>query len=213
MSEEQHKNQIEREGIDEYILTDTVITENIKDNHQTTQSSQIDLERRLLATLELKANDVFFSEGSIDVLIKEIKDELINKAKYRIEETFKSFDVNKIDAQKVIDYAENFLDYLSEYKDYMDKMVNKLQAKPKMKVKSAIEKVFKDSMDNLAKDVAKDVFLKNKAMLKTVYENTLKWYDIYSDTKDVFELTKKMSLHPFHEIKMKLSNLPFYTSS
>ena len=50
-------------------------------------------------------------------------------------------------------------------------------------------------------------------MLKTLSDKAVKWYNIYADTKDVFELTKKMGLHPFNEIQKKLSTLPFYTSS
>jgi len=121
--------------------------------------------------------------------------------------------VNKIDAQKVVDYAENILDYLSEYIDYMNNVVKKLQDNPKMKVKTAIDKFFKESMANMPKDVAKDVLLNKKAMLKTVSDKAVNWYSIYSDTKDIFELTKKMGLHPFNEIQKKLSTLPFYASS
>jgi len=82
-----------------------------------------------------------------------------------------------------------------------------------MKVKTAIEKVFKETMANMPKDVAKDVLLNKKAMLKTVFGKAVKWYSIYSDTEDVYELTKKMVLHPFNEIQKKLSTLPFYISS
>ena len=192
---------------------DTEHTERMKDLHETTQSSPLEIEKSLLSRLEQKANDVLSGEGSVDVLIKEIKVELVDKAKERIGDTFQIFDANKINAQKVIDYVENTFDYLSEYKDYMDKIVKKLQDKPKIKVKTAIEKVFKETMANMPKDVAKDVLLNKKATLKTVFGKAVKWYSIYSDTKDVYELTKKMVLHPFNEIQKKLSTLPFYTSS
>lgn len=192
---------------------DTEHAETMKDNHKSMQSSPTEIDRRLLSSLEQKANEVLSSEGSIVVLIKEIKDDLVDKAKERIGETFKSFDVNKIEAQKVVDFAENTLDYLSEYKDYMDEVVKKLQDKPKMKVKTAIDKVFKESIANMPKDVAKDAFLNKKAILKTVSDKAVKLYTIYSDTKDVFELTKKMGLHPYKEIQKKLSTLPFYVSS
>ncbi|GAI87791.1 unnamed protein product, partial [marine sediment metagenome] len=76
------------------------------------------------------------------------------------------------------------------------------------KVKTAIEKVFKESMANMSKDVAKDVLLYKKAMLKNVFGKAVKWCSIYSDTKDVLELTKKMVLHPFITIQNKLSTLP-----
>ncbi|MBA7622877.1 hypothetical protein ES703_30264 [subsurface metagenome] len=82
-----------------------------------------------------------------------------------------------------------------------------------MNVKTAIEKVFKETMTNMPKDVAKDVLLNKKAILKKVYGKTLRWYSIYSDTKDALELTKKMILHPFMEIYKKLSTLPFYASN
>ena len=184
----------------------------MKDNLESTLSSPIEIERSLLSSLEQKANDVLSGEGSIDILIKEIKDGLVDKAKERIGETILGFDASKIDAQKVVDYAEKTFDYLSEYKDYMDNVGKKLQDKPKMKVKTAIEKVFKETMANMPKDVAKDVLLNKKAMLKIVFGKTVKWYNIYSDTKDVYELTKKMVLHPFNEIQKKLSTLPFYAS-
>ena len=212
---EQQVNQMEQESAEDHMVDkhDTEHDEKMIANHESTQSSPLEIERSLLSKLEQKANDVLSGEGSINVLIKEIKDDLVDKAKERIGETFKNFDVNKIDAQKVVDYAENILDYLSEYIDYMNNVVKKLQDNPKMKVKTAIDKFFKESMANMPKDVAKDVLLNKKAMLKTLSDKAVKWYNIYADTKDVFELTKKMGLHPFNEIQKKLSTLPFYTSS
>ncbi len=82
-----------------------------------------------------------------------------------------------------------------------------------MKVKTALDKVSKESMASLPKDIAKDVFLSRKALLKTVSENAVNWYNIYSDTKDAFELIKKLGLHPFNEIQKKLNTLPFYDST
>ena len=212
---EQQENQMQQESAEDHIMNkyDTEHTKRMKNNLESTQSSPIEIERSLLSSLEKKADDVLSGEGSIDVLIKEIKDGLVDKAKERVGETIQGFDASKIDAQKVVDYAEKTFDYLSEYKDYMDKVVKKLQDKPKMKVKTAIEKVFKETMANMPKDVAKDVLLNKKATLKTVFGKAVKWYSIYSDTKDVYELTKKMVLHPFNEIQKKLSTLPFYTSS
>ncbi|MFX1307609.1 MAG: hypothetical protein ACFFDG_12425, partial [Promethearchaeota archaeon] len=137
---------------------------------------------------------------------------LVEKAKVRIEETIQSFDAYKIDAQKVINYVEKTFDYLSEYKEYMDNVVKKLQDKPKMKVKTAIEKVYKDTIVNLPKEVAKDVLLNKKELYKTVYSKAVKWYNFYSDIEDIYDLTKKMTLHPFNEVQKKLSTLPFYTS-
>ena len=212
---EQQENQMQQDSAEDHIMNkdDTEYTKRMKDNLESTQSSPIEIERSLLSSLEQKANDVLSGEGSIDILIKEIKDGLVDKAKERIGETIQGFDASKIDAQKVVDYAEKTFDYLSEYKVYMDNVLKKLQDKPKMKVKTAIEKVFKETMANMPKDVAKDVLLNKKAMLKIVFGKTLKWYNIYSDTKDVYELTKKMVLHPFNEIQKKLSTLPFYTSN
>jgi len=215
MEEEQQENQIPQEVMDTQMVDkhDTVHPEKVKTDSETTQTSPIEIDKNLLFHLEQKANDVLSSKGSIDVLIKEIKSDLVEKAREKIEETFESFDVNKIDAQKVVDYAENILDYLSEYKNYMDCVVQKLQNKPKMKVKTAIDKVLKESMANIQKDVAKDVFLNKKEVLKTVSDKAVKWYKIYSDTKNTFELTKKMVLHPFTEIQKNLCTLPFYASS
>ena len=186
--------------------------EKIKDIYERSQSSPIEAEINFLSSLEQKTNDVLSGKGSIDVLIKEIKDDLVDKAKERIEETFQSFDVNKIDAQKVIDSVEDIMAYLSEYKDFMDKVVLKIQIKPKMKVKTAIDKVLKESMTNMPKDVSKDILLNKKTMLNTVSDQAVKWYKIYSDTKDVLELTKKMLLHPINEIQRNLRSLPFYDS-
>ncbi len=211
----QQENQIQQKNAVDHNINknSTEEAERLKEIHEHTQTSPIEIEQRLLSGLEQKSNDVLFGEGSINVLIKEIKDGLVDKAKKRIGETFQSFDVNRIDAQEVVDYAENILDYLSEYKNYMDKVVKKLQANRKMKVKTAIGKVFKESMVNMPKDVAKDVLLNKKVRLKIVSEKAVKWYNIYSNTRDVFELTKQMALHPFKEIQKKLSTLPFYTSS
>ena len=200
---EQLDNQMQQESTENHEgdNLDTELTETMKDNHKSVQPSPIEIERRLLSSLEQKANDVLSRKGSIVVLIKEIKDNLVDKAKERIGETFKSFDVNKIEAQKVIDFAENTLNYLSEYKDYMDNVDKKLQDNPKMKVKTAIDKVFKESIANMPKVVAKDAFLSKKALLKTVSDKAVKLYTIYSNTNNVFELTKKMGLHPYKEIQ------------
>ncbi len=214
MEEEEQENQIPQEVMNTQMVDkhDTVHPEKMKTDTETTQTSPIEIDKNLLFHLEQKANDVLSSKSSIVVLIKEIKDDLVEKAKEKIEKTFESFDVKKIDAQKVVDYAENILDYLSEYKNYMDSVVNKLQNKPKMKVKTAIDKVFKESMANIQKDVPKDVLFNKKEILKTVSDKAVKWYNIYSDTKNTFELTKKMVLHPFTEIQKKLCTLPFYAS-
>ncbi len=214
MASEQQENQMQKESIEDHIVNnyDTEQDVRIEDVHESTQSSAIEIEKDLLSRLEQMANDVLFDQGSIDVLIKEIKVGLVDKAKERIEATFQSFDVNKIDAQKVVDYAVKTLDYLSEYKDYIDNVVIKLQANPKMKVKTAIEKVYKDSLGNIPKIVSKDILLNKKTMLKIVFEKSVKWYSIYSDEENDLELTKKMVLHPFTEIQKKLSTLPFYTS-
>ncbi|MFW9820380.1 MAG: hypothetical protein ACFFE5_12285 [Candidatus Thorarchaeota archaeon] len=191
----------------------TESTQKMKEVIETVQSSPIENEKNLLRNLEQKADDVLSSSGSIEVLIKEIRDGLVEKAKNRIEETIQSFDVSKIEAQKVIEYTEKTFDYLSEYKDYIDSLVIKLQDKPKMKVKNALEKVFKETMGNMPKEVAKDVLLHKKATLKIVYGKATKWYNFYSDLEDVNEFTKKMFLHPFNEIQKKFSTLPFYTFS
>ncbi|MFX1569295.1 MAG: hypothetical protein ACFFCV_13105 [Promethearchaeota archaeon] len=204
---------LEFEGV-EPIIADIDITESaeeIKEIPEMTQSSQIENEKRILSSLEQRANEVLYSGGSIDVLIKEIKMGLVDKAKDRIEETFQSFDVNKIDAQNTIGYVEKTFEYLSDYKDYMDNVVTKLKYKPKMNVKTAIEKVFRDTISDMPKDLAKDILNNKKTMLKIVNNKALKWYDIYSDTSDALELTKKMTLHPFNEIQKKLSTLPFYS--
>jgi len=215
IGEEKQEIQAQQESIEEPIVDkqDREENERMKDIHKNIQSSPIEIEKNLLSSLEQRATDVLYGESSIDVLIKEIKDDLVDNARERIGETFQSFDVGKIDAQKVVDYADNILTYLSEYKDYMDKVIIKIQNKPKLKVKSAIDKVFKESMNNMSKDIAKDVLLNKKAMLKTVSDQAVKWYNIYSDTKEVLELTKKMVLHPFNEIQKNLSTLSFYDSS
>ncbi|MBA7713874.1 hypothetical protein ES703_122884 [subsurface metagenome] len=215
MAGEQQEDQLQQEIAEDLIVNkyDSEQVEAIKEIHESTQSSPIEIEKNLLSRLEQKANEVLSSGGSVDVLIKEIKDGLVEKAKERIEEVFQSFDVNKIDAQKVVDYVENTCNYVSEYKGYMDCVVKKLQDKPKMKVKTAIEKVFKETMSNMPKDVAKDALLNKKAMLKAVFGEAMECYSIYSDTKDALELTKKMVLHPFKTIQNKLSTLPFYAAS
>jgi len=214
MAGEQQENQIQQESAEDHMVNNynTEQAESLKAKHEQAQSSPIEIEKSLLSKLEQRANDFLSNQGSIDILIKEIKVGLVDKAKERIEETFQSFDVNKIDAQKIVDYVEKTFEYISEYKDYMDNIVIKLQANPKMKVKTAIEKVYKDSLGNIPKNVAKDVLLNKKVMLKTVFGKSVKWYAIYSDTKDELELTKKMVLHPFNEIQKKLSALPFYAS-
>lgn len=214
MEGEQQGNQISQESIEDNILDRkfTEQAEKIQDIHEHTRSTPLEIEKNLLASIGQKANDVLSGTGSINVLIKEIKDDLVDKAKERIDETFQSFDVNKIEAQKKVDYAESILSYLSEYKDYIDSVVKKIEIKPKMKVKAAIDKVFKESMANLQKDVAKNVLLNRKTMLKIVSDNVVKMYNIYSDIEDVFELTKKMGLHPFNEIQKSLKTLPFYSS-
>jgi hypothetical protein len=215
MEGEQQRNQISQESIKDNILDRnfTEQAEMVQDTHEHTRSTPLEIEKNQLSSLEKKANDVLSGKGSINVLIKEIKDDLIDKAKKRIEETFQSFDVNKIDAQKTIDYAESILSYLSEYKDFIDSVVKTIEIKPKLKVKTALDKVSKESLANLSKDIAKDVLLNRKALLKTVSEKAVKCYNIYSDTKDPFELIKKMGLHPFNEIQKKLNTLPFYDSA
>jgi hypothetical protein len=212
--ENQQENHIPKES--EEHLTDTQFdTEPVEVNRislESPRSSPSEIDKNLLSNLTQKAHDVLSSQGSIDVLIKEIKDDLVDKARERIEGTFQSFDAGKIDAQKVVDSVENMLYYLSEYRDYMDKVIKRIQDKPKMKIKTAIDKVFKESTSNISKEVAKDTFLNKKNMIKIVYGKALKWYDIYSKTEDTLELTKKMVLHPFNEIQKKLSILPFYSS-
>ena len=214
MTEDKEENQMQQEGAENHIEDkhERDHIEKPKDIQERTQSSPIEVERNLLSSLEQKVNDVLSGKGSINVLIKEIKDDLVDKAKERIEETFQSFDVNKIDALKVIDSTEDIMAYLAEYKDFMDIVVIKIQNKPKMKVKTAIDKVIKESMANMPKDVSKDILLNKKAMLNTVSDQALEWYKIYSDTKDVLKLTKKMLLHPINEIQKNLRSLPFYDS-
>ncbi len=192
-------------------ITNIEHTEKIMEVDESTQSSQIEIEKKILSNLEQRVNDVLSGGGSIDVLIKEIKLGLVDKARDRIEKTFQSFDVNKIDAQKTVDYVEKTFEYLSEYKDYMDNVIIKIRTKPKMNVKTAIEKVYKDIMSEIPKGVAKDVIDNKKTMLKIVNGKALKWYSIHSDTNDVMDITKKMVLHPFNEIQKKLSTLPFYS--
>ncbi len=211
---EQQENQMEQESTQDHVINKYTMeqTENVTDVHEISQSSSIEIEKNLLSGLEQRVNDVLSSKGSMDVLIKEIKIELLDKARERIEETFQSFDVRKIDAEKVVDYAEKKFNYLSEYKDYIDNVVKKLQENPKMNGKIAIEKSFKETMANLPKNCAKDVLLDKKAMLKQIFRKAEKWYNIYSDTKDVFEFGNKMVLHPFKEIQKKFSTLPFYAS-
>jgi hypothetical protein len=209
---EEETNQISKERIGEKIMNEFTKeqTETVRNIDEQTRSTTAQIDEKLLMSLEQKANDVFIGKGSINVLIKEIKDDLIIKAKERIEETFQSFDVNKIDAQKTVGHAENILSYLSEYKDFMDSVVKTIEIKPKMKVKTALDKVSKESLGNLPKDIAKEVLLNRKALLKTVSEKAAQWYKIYSDTKDPFVLIKKMGLHPFSEIQKMLKTLPFY---
>ncbi|MFW9999251.1 MAG: hypothetical protein ACFE9Q_12725 [Candidatus Hodarchaeota archaeon] len=213
IDEEKNGNQLQQEVAENHVMNkdDTETIEGVKDTHEDIQSSPIEIEKDILSRLEQMANDVISSNSSIDVLIKEIKVGLVDKAKERIEKTFQSFDVNIIDAQKVVDYVDKTFDYLSEYKDYMDNVIKKLQSNPKLKVKTAIEKVYKDTLGNMPKNVAKDVLFDKKTMLKTIFGKSVKWYNIYSDTEDVMELTKKMVLHPFNEIQKKISTLPFYT--
>ncbi|MFX1428020.1 MAG: hypothetical protein ACFFBE_16325 [Promethearchaeota archaeon] len=214
-AEEQQKGEISEVDVEDQIVNELDVEhiEEMQDLQEITHSSPLEIDKDLLSNLEQKASSILSGEGSVDVLIKEIKDDVVGKARERIEETFQSFDAGKIDAQKVVDSAERILDYLSEYQDYMDRVVKKIQDKPKMKVKIALEKVYKESMSNIAKDVAKDSFLNKKTMIKTVYGKAVKWYNIYSNIEDVSNLTKKMALHPFNEIQKKLSTLPFYTSN
>jgi len=214
MAGEQQENHIQQENAEDNIIEkhNTKPTGRLKDIHENTQSTPIEIERNLLLSLEQKANDVFSGKYSIEVLIKEFKDELVDKAKERIRETIQSFDLSKHNAQKVVDFAEKTFDYLSEYKIYLDNLIKKLQDKPKMNIKSAIEKIFKETKANIPKDGAKDVLHNKKAKLKNVFGKTIKWYSFYSDTEDVYDLTKKMFLHPFNEIQKKLSTLPFYSS-
>ncbi|MFW9896233.1 MAG: hypothetical protein ACFFD7_10550, partial [Candidatus Thorarchaeota archaeon] len=113
-------------------------------------------------------------------------------------------------------YAESILDYLSEYKEYMDNVIIKLHDRPKIEVKVAIDKVLKESISNIPKDISKDILLNKKAMLNIVSDKAKEWYNFYSDkkvAKDALKLTSKMVLHPFKEIQDKLNNLPFYNSS
>ena len=214
MAGEQQENQMQKESIQDHVINKHNIeqTENVTDVHEIPQSSPIELEKTLFSRLEQMVNDVLSKEDSMDVLIKEFKIELLDKARERIEETFQSFDVRKIDAEMIVDYAEKKFNYLSEYKDYMDNVVKKLQDNPKMNGKTAIEKVFKEAMANMPKNCTKDVLLDKKAMLKKIFGKAEKWYNIYSDTKDLFEFGNNMVLHPFKKIQKKLSTLPFYTS-
>jgi hypothetical protein len=207
-SQEQQTQQ-EQQPLDEIYRTGSPSP--MKNDIETTQSSPLEIEKNLLLNLAQKADEVLSSGCSIDVLIKEIRDGLVEKAHERIEETNQSFDVSKIEAQRVIEYTERTFDYLSEYKDFMDNVVKKLQDEPKTKVKTALEKTFKETIKNMPKDVAKDVLLNKKATLKNVFEKAVKWYNFYSGIEDVNKLTKKMFLHPFNEIQKKLSTLPFYT--
>jgi hypothetical protein len=212
---EQQENQVKQESAENYIDNNQTneFIEMVNNIPENSQLSPIEIEKNFISNIVQKANDVILGEGSINVLIKEIKDFTTENAKKRIEETFQSFDVNKIDAQKAIDNTENILDYLSEYKDYMDKVTLKIHSKPKMKVKTAIDKVFKDIMSEMPKDISKDVLLNKKSMLNNVTDKVMKCCSIYKDTGDVFDLTKKMVLHPFNEIQSELSDLPFYKES
>ncbi|MFX0004450.1 MAG: hypothetical protein ACFE9C_13485 [Candidatus Hodarchaeota archaeon] len=214
IAKEQQEDQIQLENVNDLPINhyDTEPNQRLEIDLEHIQSLPIEVEKSLLSGLEQKALDVLSGKNSINVLIKEIKDELIDKAKDRIEDTIQSFDASKIEAQKVVDYAEKTFDYLSEYKDYMDNVIKKLQDKPKMKVKTAIEKVFKETITNIHTDVPKDVVLNKKETIKNVFGKAVKWYNIYSDTEDIYELNKKMFLHPFNEIQKKLSTLPFYSS-
>ncbi|MFW9825280.1 MAG: hypothetical protein ACFFE4_20225, partial [Candidatus Thorarchaeota archaeon] len=122
MEEEPQEDQ-NQEAIVEDDSLKTQEVEKVEETEVTLEPSQTpltDTDRILLNSLEQKANEVLSGDRSINVLIKEIKDDLVGMAKQRIEETFQSFDAGKIDAQKAIDYAESILDYLSEYKEYMD---------------------------------------------------------------------------------------------
>ena len=214
---EQQENQIQQENAEDSVVEDSVVesdereeNKSLEEVQETTQSSPLVIEKNLLSGLERRVTEILSGIGSMDVLIKEIKIELIDKAKERIDETIQNFDVKKIDAQKVIDYVDKTFEYLSEYKEYMDDVVKKLQANPKMNIKTAIEKVYKEALGNLPKKVAKEVLVNQKALLKKVHGKAEKWYGIHSHTDDVLELTRKMVLHPFTEIQKKLSTLPFY---
>jgi hypothetical protein len=206
-AEDKAPESVEENNLENYVKEQA---ETIRNIHEQTRSTPIEIEKKFISDLEQKANEVFLGKGSINVLIKEIKDDLITKAKDRIEETFQSFDVNKKDAQKTVGNAENILSYLSEYKDFMDSVVKTIEIKPKMKVKTALDKVSKESLGNLPKDIAKEVLLNKKTVLKVVSQKAAQWYKQYSDTKDPFVLIKKMSLHPFNEIQKMLKTLPFY---
>ncbi|MHA2006220.1 MAG: hypothetical protein ACXABO_16460 [Promethearchaeota archaeon] len=210
---EAQENQLQQESEEDVLLNkNTDQSGFMEEIHETAQISPLEVEKNLLLSLEQRATEFLSSDGSVEVLIREIKVDLVNKAKERIEETYQSFDVNKIEAQKIVGHAENILNYLSDYKDYMDNVVIKIQSKPKMKVKTALDKVFKESMATMPKDIAKDILSSKKAKLKLVFEKALKWYDLHSDTKDALELTKKMVLHPFTTIQNNLSTLTFYSS-
>ncbi|MFX1457640.1 MAG: hypothetical protein ACFFDB_19920 [Promethearchaeota archaeon] len=215
MEEEPQECQIQKDIVEDDIV-ETQEVEKVEGKEvtlETIQTPLTDTDRILLNSLEQKANEVLSGDRSINVLIKEIKDDLVGKAKQRIEETFQSFDAGKIDAQKAIDYAERILDYLSEYKEYMDNVIIKLHDKPKIKVKAAIDKVLKESISDIPKDISKDILLNRKAILNIVSDKAKEWYNFYSDTKDALNITSKMVLHPFKEIQDKLNSLPFYNSS
>lgn len=181
----------------------------IEEVNDVLEPPQLELERITLSSLEQRAHDVYYGEGSIYVLIKEINDDLVRKAKERIDQAYESFDINKKEAQKIVTNVETILEYLGEYKLYMDKLVEKLQIDPKIKIKTAIDKVFKESISNLPKQ-SKKIFQDKKIILKKVYDKSIDSYNRFSEIGDIFELTKQMSLDPFNEIREKLSNLPFY---
>ena len=213
MEKEQDENQVSEEGVDDITLDkkDEEKGEVLEKTLEIPQKEPDEIDKILLSSLEEKANDVLSGKGSIHVLIKEIKDDLINKANERIEETYESFDINKKEAQQVVKNAEFILQYLTEYKEYLDELNNRLKEKPSLKIKSTLGKIHKESMASLPKGITKEMLLDKKELLKLVSTKTEEFYGIYSDTEDVFELTKKMGLHPFNEIQKELNTLPFYS--
>jgi len=52
----------------------------------------------------------------------------------------------------------------------MDSIVIKLHNKSKLNAKTAIEKVYKETMGNMSKDVTKDVLLNKMVTLKIVFK-------------------------------------------
>jgi hypothetical protein len=215
MEEENHENDTKQDNKGDINLDkkDKDILEKLEESTENCITLPLERDKILLSNLEKKANEVISGESSIYVLIKEIKDDLINKANERIEETYESFDINKIEAQKVVKNTEYILEYLSDYKEYMDKLINKLKEKPSLKIKSTLGKIHKESIANLPKSITKEMLLDKKEVLKIVFTKTEEFYNFYSETEDVFELTKKMGLHPFTEIQRELSTLPFYRSN